>query len=115
MIPWIITFTFVSELNANYRMRNGLLFLLLFFTLAGNAQGEASNWYFGQNAGLKFMPNGTVIPLSDGQLNTEEGCSSISDTNGNLLFYTDGKTVWDKNHIIMPNGTDLFGDSSSIS
>lgn len=59
------------------------------------------------------MPDGSVLTLSDGQLRTEEGCSSISDINGNLLFYTDGKTVWDRNHIIMPNGTNLFGDPSS--
>jgi gliding motility-associated-like protein len=90
-----------------------LIVLLLFVSFVVKAQGEASNWYFGQNAGLKFMPDGTVIPLSDGQLITNEGCSTISDLNGNLLLYTDGKTVWDRNHVIMPNGVDLFGDPSS--
>ena len=30
---------------------------------------------------------GTVTAVSDGQINTLEGCTSISDTNGNLLFY----------------------------
>ena len=89
------------------------LFLSFFLSFVCNAQGEASNWYFGQNAGLKFLPDGTVIPLSDGQLFTNEGCSTISDLNGNLLLYTDGKTVWDRNHVIMPNGVDLFGDPSS--
>lgn len=86
---------------------------MLFYTFFANAQGEATHWYFGQNAGLRFMPDGSVIPLSDGQLVTNEGCSSISDVNGNLLLYTDGKTVWDRNHIIMPNGINLFGDPSS--
>jgi len=91
--------------------------LLLITTLA-SAQQEASVWYFGQNAGIKFQTNGTVTPLSDGLLNTEEGCSTIADTNGNLLFYTDGRTVWDRNHIQMSNGsfdlgTELYGDPSS--
>jgi gliding motility-associated-like protein len=90
-----------------------LVVLLLFITSAVKAQGEATNWYFGQNAGLKFLPDGSVVPLSDGQLVTNEGCSSISDINGNLLLYTDGKTVWDRNHLIMPNGINLFGDPSS--
>jgi hypothetical protein len=94
-------------------MKGYLLLLLLFFTFVANAQGEATNWYFGNFAGLKFMPDGSVIPLSDGQIVTTEGCSSISDSSGNLLLYTDGKTVWDRNHIIMPNGVDLFGDPSS--
>lgn len=67
---------------------------------------------------MKFENNGSVTPLSDGQLNAEEGCSSITDSSGNLLFYTDGRTVWDRNHVRMPNGdflagTELFGDISS--
>lgn len=93
-------------------------FLLFFITSVAFSQQEASVWYFGQNAGLKFENSGTVTPLDDGQLNTEEGCSSIADSSGNLLFYTDGRSVWDRNHIAMPNGslvngTELFGDGSS--
>src|SRR5690606_37545383 len=49
----------------------------------------------------------------DGQLNTIEGCSSISDENGNLLFYTDGITVYNRLHVIMSNGFGLLGDPSS--
>ncbi len=46
-------------------------------------------------------------------MHTQEGCASISDFNGNLLFYTDGITVYNRNHGIMPNGTGLKGDFSS--
>lgn len=82
------------------------------------AQKEASNWYFGRNAGIHFNDNGSVVPLPGGQTQTAEGCSTISDTDGNLLFYTDGRTVWDRNHQVMPNGdyfngTGLLGDPSS--
>ncbi len=98
-------------------MKKRFLIFILTTTLAFSQQ-EASVWYFGQNAGLKFNADGSVTPLSDGQLNTNEGCSSIADGNGNLLMYTDGRTVWDRNHIQMPNGsyaygTELFGDGSS--
>lgn len=94
-----------------------LFFLVLYSTLAFS-QKEASVWYFGKNAGLKFNDNDSVTALTDGQLDTYEGCATIADAFGNLLFYTDGRTVWDKNHIIMPNGnfasgTGLFGDPSS--
>ncbi len=71
------------------------------------AQGEANNWYFGNNAGITFNTN-PPSALTDGQLDTNEGCSSISDINGDLLMYTDGRTIWDKNHDIMP-GADYFG------
>jgi len=50
------------------------------------AQEEASNWYFGDNAGIHFNPDGTVTSVNGGQLSTREGCSSISDSNGDLLF-----------------------------
>ena len=78
------------------------------------AQNEASNWYFGENAGINFNPdNGSVTTLDDGNLNTREGCASISDEDGNLLFYTDGITVYNRNHGIMIGGNGLAGDSSS--
>lgn len=86
--------------------------LLSLFPLFSFAQGEKDWWYFGLNVGLHFVGN-TPIPQFDGQINTNEGCSTISDANGNLLFYTDGITVWTKNHSIMPNGTGLLGDPSS--
>jgi hypothetical protein len=34
--------------------------------------------------------------------------NSIADENGNLLFYTDGKHCYDRNHQIMPNGFFVF-------
>jgi gliding motility-associated-like protein len=42
-----------------------------------------------------------------------EGTSSISDSLGNLLFYTDGITVWNKLHATMDNGDSLLGHQSS--
>lgn len=92
--------------------------LLFFFTMVSFAQKEANNWYFGRNAGIKFNNDGTVSVLTGGQIVTNEGCSTISDPDGNLLFYTDGRTVWDHNHVKMPNGdynagTGLLGDPSS--
>lgn len=98
-------------------MRYLYLFLLSISTVIIYAQGEANVWYFGSNAGLDFNTSPPTA-LLDGQINTPEGCSSISDANGGLLFYTDGRTVWDKEHNIMPNGdyfggTGLHGDPSS--
>jgi len=76
------------------------------------AQKESANWYFGENAGVSFKTN-SPVPLLDGKLVTSEGCATISDPNGNLLFYTDGVTVWDRRHNVMPNGEGLLGHSSS--
>lgn len=76
-------------------------------------QGETSNWYFGNGAGISFKGNGTIEVKNDSQINTAEGCATISDSFGNLLFYTDGITVYDKDHQIMENGTGLYGNPSS--
>lgn len=88
------------------------LYLFLCFTINLCAQKEANVWYFGEKTGLDFN-SGTPIVLSNGQMDTEEGCATISDNQGQLLFYTDGTTVWNKNHQIMPNGKGLMGHSSS--
>lgn len=87
-----------------------LCFLILSFGLY--SQNQANIWYFGYNAGLDFG-SGSPVALLDGQIHTTEGCATLSDSSGNLLFYTDGITVWDRNHNIMPNGTGLKGDDSS--
>lgn len=93
-------------------MRKYLLSFLLLLSSFCFAQKEASIWYFGENAGLDFN-TGNPVPLNDGALVTQEGCATIADFNGNLLFYTDGSTIWNRNHSIMANGTNLNGDASS--
>jgi len=92
-------------------MRKIFLFLLfLGHSLLG--QMQTAHWYFGINAGVDFSSG---VPISDnnGQINTNEGSTSISDEYGNLLFYTDGETIYDRTHNIMENGEDLGGHKSS--
>lgn len=91
-----------------------IFLLLLGFQLSAQEILNTSNhWYFGDRAGLDFNTTPPSV-LTDGQLNTQEGVATISDENGELLFYTDGIFVWDKSHQPMPgaNGT-LNGHFSS--
>ncbi|WP_044399149.1 T9SS type B sorting domain-containing protein [Lacinutrix sp. Hel_I_90] len=84
------------------------------FSFNAVAQQQASNWYFGNNAGITFdLANNTVSSVSNGQLTTAEGCTSISDSNGNLILYTDGSTIYNAAHAVMENGSNLLGDESS--
>ncbi len=89
------------------------LFYFLFSFSFIFSQGETSNWYFGKNAGITFNSDGSVTALNGGKLNTYEGCASISEDTGSLLFYTDGIRVYNRNHELMENGTGLYGDPSS--
>lgn len=59
-------------------------------------QSQGVKWYFGNDAGLDFSGGGAPKPIDDGKANTIEGTSSIANTKGILLFYTDGVTIYDK-------------------
>ncbi len=93
-------------------MKRVLFFLIAILPLLSYAQNEAAIWYFGEQSGLDFN-SGVPVVLTDGVIDTFEGCATISDSTGQLLFYTDGVNVWDRTHNLMPNGTGLDGNSSS--
>ncbi len=91
-----------------------ILPLLAFFSFAvpcARAQ-QANIWYFGDHAGLNFNTSPPTA-LMNSQMYTHEGCATISDSTGNLLFYTDGRNIWNRIHQVMPNGTGLLGHESS--
>ena len=75
-------------------------------------------WYFGDGAGLDFNPdpnnpNGpTPRPVSHNQ-NIPAGTTTISDETGQVLFFTDGETVWDLNGNVMENGDSIGGSNLS--
>lgn len=91
-----------------------LLFLYLLFTVSSRieAQNETNNWFFGGNSGIHF--NEDIVSSISGNMDTPAGCSSISDDNGDLLFYTNGNTIWNKNHQIMDNGEGLYGEVDNV-
>ncbi len=75
-------------------------------------QGYFNQWYFGDGASMHFN-SGAPVVTNNGSLHTAEGCATVSDFNGNLLFYTDGSKIWNRNHIQMPNGIGLMGNNST--
>jgi len=89
-----------------------ILFLNILFANSNFSQGYFNQWYFGHKAGLDFNSGSPVVKYN-GEIFTDEGCATISDYDGNLLFYTDGVTIWNKNHKPMVNGTGLKGHFSS--
>lgn len=106
----MITTCFLSH---SLRSAGAALLLLMILATAADAQRQYETWYFGSNAGISFE-GGTATPLLDGQVNTVDGSAVISRaTTGDLLFYSDGRTVWDSTHAPMPNGNGLAGHQSS--
>lgn len=96
------------------------LFTLIYFLFIVQllySQNENDHWYFGVNAVIDFS-SGLPVGTNIGALSTQEGCATISNSTGQLLFYTDGSTVYDSTPFpgsIMTNGNGLLGNSTSAS
>ena len=89
------------------------LILLLFFSAALLAQKQSNVWFFGQKAGISFH-NGVGEALNNGQqIHTTEGCASICNKEGTLLFYTNGITIWNQQHEPINTSMPLMGDASA--
>lgn len=110
---------FKRHLNAIAGVLAGLL---LFFSSNLHAQdktpcdysipGEVLNWNFGDKAQLTFSEE-TLFPVSTampGGIDIPKGVSSISDAEGNLLFFTDGMRIWGSGYFELTNGTGLQGN-----
>jgi gliding motility-associated-like protein len=81
----------------------------------GTAQ-QNNNWYFGNRAGFNFnTTGGQPIPQihTNSQITADEGSSTISDKNGNVLFYTNGVTIYNRQHQPMINGNAIGGNISA--
>ena len=93
-----------------------LPFLLLLCSLVTSsrawAQAEQSIWYFGNMAGLSFA-QGPPTPLLDSKMVSFENCAVATNKQGQLLFYTNGGTVFNRKHLPMPNGRKLMGGQES--
>lgn len=88
------------------------LFLILTFTLQTPVvfgQLQNNNWIFGYGARVNF--SGPIpVGSSNAAIISNESTASVSDPNtGQLLFYTDGRKVWNANNQVMPNGSNLLG------
>jgi hypothetical protein len=92
--------------NMNYLYSS---IVLIFIGFSAFSQNENNIWYFGTNAGLNFN-SGNPVAITNSAMVATDNCTSVADpTTGNLLFYSNGVSVWNKNHLIMPNGNGLLG------
>jgi len=91
-------------------MRTILLLLLLTYAVCTHAQKEGYVWAYGEKNGIDFnvgSPVGIVTGMEGGTV--QEGVASICDASGQLLFYSEGSDIWDRNGSMMPNGSNLTG------
>ncbi|MBI1308014.1 MAG: hypothetical protein GC181_15525 [Bacteroidetes bacterium] len=76
------------------------------------AQKINNIWYFGLYAGIDFN-SGSPEVITDSKMYAGEGCATVCDNFGNLLFYTNGEKIWNRRHLVMDGGEGLNGHISS--
>lgn len=86
-------------------------------SLVSGQSEHTYQWRFGNGAGVDFNSG---LPASIGSahpMNALHSTASMSDEQGNLLFYSNGTDVWDASNTPMPNGASaiLLQNSSYIS
>ncbi len=77
----------------------------------GEENRIANIWYFGEGAGIDFNEEPPIALVDGNQINTPEGVAVMSDRNGDLLFYTDGVTVWNRDHQVI--GSNIGGSQNA--
>ncbi|NHN27573.1 T9SS type A sorting domain-containing protein [Flavobacterium jejuense] len=87
-------------------MRKFYIIVCLFVLFFSNAQDYNNNWVLG-NSNVAFD---TSSPTSSAISNSNKyGFASVSDSNGDLLFYSDGCKIYDRTFQVMQNGVMLYG------
>jgi gliding motility-associated-like protein len=104
-----------------FLFRTSVLFVLNILSVVVLAQNacdfvrshEADNWLFGSNAILNFNQNEPSSSGTPWNIDFFVGSSAISDEEGNLLFFSDGKTLYGDRYNVIDNSGSLFGDIGS--
>jgi len=79
-------------------MPKRILITCLLVSISFSLFSQSNIWYFGDYAGIRFNGTGTPTTLSNSAMWTGEGSAVATDVNGDLLFYTDGVSVWNSKH-----------------
>src|SRR4051812_5300688 len=95
-------------------MKRSLLFsICICYLINCSSQNRNNIWYFGYHAGINFNTNPPTAISNAPMYEQDEGVATICNNNGQILFYTNGIYVWNRNNTIMPNGSSLGGALSA--
>ncbi len=94
----------------------GIIFITIMLLHVAITAQRYNNWNFGSGESITFNTGNYLLPriLPSNAMESEEGNASISDAQGNILFYTHGRRIYNKLNQIMSNGDLLLGNTSSF-
>lgn len=95
-------------------MKNYCFVFVICFLMKTNIYSQIPSkiWYFGDNAGINFNQTPPVKIMS-AKHSINEGGVTLTDENGELLFYVDENTVYNRFNEPMKNGSGFIGNSGS--
>jgi hypothetical protein len=100
----------MTVLNISLAFFISILPLFPVFSQTCQTGKEGNIWYFGgyfgDPAGLDFNAGSPPVPINGCAIPVNQGYESyavVSDAEGELLFYSNGKNVWNRNHQLMSN------------
>jgi hypothetical protein len=102
--------------TTTHKKQNLIAYMLLFALVVlavrnVSAQKEATNWYFGNKAGLNL--ENVTYTMGDGALVSNSTCATIATPEGDLRMYTNGVTLWNAKHLIIGGGTGIKGSTAA--
>ena len=109
----------------------GILFLLMFLPLhyivyaqkhdniwlmgfGGGSQSPLDDEYGNMMFDFSQIDRPTIIEKQEFDMNFDVTNSSISDSSGNLLFYTNGEKIYNRQHQLMQNGNGLVEEATGF-
>ncbi len=75
--------------------------------LSAQPSKRANVWYFGYGVGVDFNQQPPKTVYGHKYYDPSEACGIICDTNGNMLLYSDGTSVWNRKDTVVFNGSNL--------
>jgi gliding motility-associated-like protein len=95
-------------------MKKSFIFLFLFLINTIYSQTRTDNWYFGKNAGIHLSPiNKNVTVKNNGNIFALSTSATISNTFGELLFYTNSAVLTDNFHNFINTNTGIGGENQN--
>jgi hypothetical protein len=93
-------------------MKKITLLFLIAASISGYSQKQAAHWFFGIDTHVDFNTSPPTVDTTCGFAVGQgyDTGSSMSDSDGNLLFYTNSEEVHDRTHQLMQNGSGLLGN-----
>lgn len=70
---------------------------------------QADTWIFGKKARIDFTQDPPTVNPTGSDYAMPSGSSVISDNDGKMLLFSNGKTIWNKQYQVMSGGTGLNG------